>query len=89
LFSVKITDEYFSDIIEFLNKGFAPREFTTSQKKNLVVRAAYYQLITGHLYKLGADNILRRCLMEHERPIILTEAHEGIAGGNYTGKATA
>jgi hypothetical protein len=57
------------------------------QKKNLVVRAVDYQLIAGHLYKLGADNILRRCVMEHERPIILAEAHEGIVGGHYAGKA--
>jgi hypothetical protein len=38
---------------------------------------------------MGADSILRRCLLEHERPRILAEAHEGIAGGNYAGKANA
>jgi hypothetical protein len=27
--------------------------------------------------------------MEEERPMILAEAHEGIAGGHYVGKATA
>jgi hypothetical protein len=26
--------------------------------------------------------------MEHECPIILVEAHEGIVGGNYAGKDT-
>jgi hypothetical protein len=89
LFSVHIADEYFPDIIEFLSTGFAPRECTTQQKKNLVVKVAEYQLIASHLYKLGEDNISMRCVMEHERPIILAEAHEGIARGNYTGKATA
>jgi hypothetical protein len=54
-----------------------------------VVRVVDYQLIAGHLYKLGADNILRRCVMEHERPIILAESHEGIVGGKYARKATA
>jgi hypothetical protein len=58
------------------------------QKKNLVVWAADYQLIAGHLYKMGADSILRRCVLEHERPRILAESHEGIAGGHYAGKAT-
>jgi hypothetical protein len=57
------------------------------QKKNMVVRAAYYQLIAGHLYKMGVDSILRRCVLEHERPRILAEAHEGNIGGNYAGKA--
>jgi hypothetical protein len=27
--------------------------------------------------------------MEHERPIILAEAHEGIVGGHYVGKDIA
>jgi hypothetical protein len=58
------------------------------QKKNLVVRAADYQLITGHLYKMGADSILKRYVLEHKRPRVLAEAHEGIGGGNYVGKAT-
>jgi hypothetical protein len=60
---------------------------STVQKKSLVVRDTDYQVIAGHLYKMGADNILRRCVLEHERPIILVESHEGITGGYYVGKA--
>jgi hypothetical protein len=87
LFSVQIVDEYFADIIEFLCTRFAPREFNTIQNKNLVVRATYYQLIVDHLYKIVANNTLRRCMMEHERPIILAEVYEGIFG-HYIGKYT-
>jgi hypothetical protein len=35
---------------------------------------------------MGPDEILRRCVMEAERPLILREAHEGITGGHYAGK---
>jgi hypothetical protein len=59
------------------------------QKKNLVLRAIDYQLIARNLYKMGTENILRICVLEHERPEILVEAHEGIVGGHYAGKATA
>jgi hypothetical protein len=52
-----------------------------------VVRDADYQIIARHLYKLGADNILRSCVMEHEHPIILAEAHEGTDGGHYARKS--
>jgi hypothetical protein len=55
----------------------------------MVFRAAEYQLILDHLYKLVTENILRRCVMEHERPMVLVEAHEGLYGGNSTGKAIA
>jgi hypothetical protein len=54
----------------------------------MVVKVPYYQFIVGHLYKMGVDRILRRCVLEHEIPRILAETHEGIAGGNYAGKAT-
>jgi hypothetical protein len=56
------------------------------QKKNLVFRVAYYQLIAGNLYKFGTHSILRRCVLEYERHEILVEYHEGIVGGKYVGK---
>ena len=59
------------------------------QKKNLVVRVDDYQLIIGHLYKMGVDNILLRYVLEHEWPRILAEAHKGLVGGHYAGKSTA
>ena len=62
---------------------------TISQKKQLVVKASDFQLIAGQLYKLGPDEILRRCILPHEQGPILEEAHAGIAGGHYGGHATA
>jgi hypothetical protein len=53
------------------------------------VHVADFSLLAGHLYKMGPDEILRRHAMEAERPLILVESHEGIAGGHYAGKATA
>jgi hypothetical protein len=52
------------------------------------VCAANFSLIVGHLYKMGPDEILRRCVTEAKRPLILAESHEGIAGGHSVGKAT-
>jgi hypothetical protein len=61
---------------------------TITQKKQLVVKATDYQLIIGNLYKLGVDRILQRCVLEHERSMILEEVHDEIARGHYVGKAT-
>jgi hypothetical protein len=55
----------------------------------MVVCVVDYQLIAGHLYKMVTDSILRRYVLEHERPQVLAESHEGIAGGHYACKATA
>jgi hypothetical protein len=67
----------------------APSEYTIPQKKQLVVSIANFSLIVGQLYKMGPDEILRRCVMEAERPLILIEAHEGIARGHYVRKEIA
>jgi hypothetical protein len=37
---------------------------------------------------MGPDEILRRCVMEEEIPLILEESHEGITRVHYTGKQT-
>jgi hypothetical protein len=37
LFSVHITDEYFTNIIQYLSTMIAPQEYNIVQKKNLVV----------------------------------------------------
>jgi hypothetical protein len=63
----------------------APCVYTIIQKK-LVVHTVDFSLIAGQLYKMGPDEILRRCVMEAERSLILEEAHEGIARGHYAGK---
>jgi hypothetical protein len=88
LLAIRKVDDHFSEIVQFLSTGMAPREYIIIKKKQLVVRAACFSLIDGQLYKMGPDEILRRCVMEAEIPMILAEAHEVIAGGHYAGKAT-
>eukprot|EP00253_Pinus_taeda_P027353 PITA_27353 len=66
LFAIKVADDHFADIIQFLSTGMVPVEYTTKQKKELVVRAIDFSLIAGHLYKMGQDEILRRYVPEHE-----------------------
>jgi len=54
----------------------------------MVFRSTDYQLNTRQLYKLGLDNILRRCVLDHEIHDILWECHNGVAGGHVGGKTT-
>jgi hypothetical protein len=55
----------------------------------MVVYTTDYQLIAGQIYKLGLYNILRICVLNHERKNILWECHNGFAGGHVGGKSTA
>ena len=37
---------------------------------------------------MGADSCLQRYVLEHERPRVLVEDHEGIVGGHYARNIT-
>jgi hypothetical protein len=50
--------------VQFLSIGLAPSEYTITKKKHLVVHVVDFSLIVGQLYKMGPDEILRRCVME-------------------------
>ena len=58
------------------------------KKQILSMKAAPYSIINGFLYKMGLDNILRRCVLEHERNNIMYEAHYGLVGGNFQANTT-
>ena len=91
LFTVTMIDDQnkeFNAIIHFLSTGYTHQGFSTNQKKHLVIIAAYFTLIVGHLYKLGTDEILHRCVFNYKRPWVMSEAHVGVTGGHYAGKAT-
>ena len=61
----------------------------TKKKQILAMKAAPYSLINGFLYKMGLDDILRRCALEHERNNIIYEEHYGPAGGHFQTNKTA
>jgi hypothetical protein len=84
--AIRKIDDRFTEIFQFLSIGMAPSEYTVTHKKQLVVCAADFSLIEGKLYDMGPDEILRRCVMEAERPLILIESHGGIVGGHYARK---
>ena len=59
LFAITMLDDQYKDIIHFLSTEYALEGFSTMLKKQLVVRVADLQLISGHLYKMGPNEILR------------------------------
>ncbi|KAH9317372.1 hypothetical protein KI387_019141, partial [Taxus chinensis] len=65
-----------------------PKGMKALKKKQLAIHATPYMLISGDLYKLGCDEVLRRCVLEHEHLTIMEEAHGGSSGGNYVGDST-
>ena len=46
-------------------------------------------MIDGVLYWHNYDKVLLTCLEEYNTKHILTELHDGLAGGNFSGETTA
>ena len=84
-----MVNDHYEQIIKFLSIGKVSDDFTTSQNKQLVVWAAYFQLIAGELYKMGLAEILRLYVLLHEQERILAEAHDEVVGGHYGGCTSA
>ena len=66
LFAGCVADNHFADTIHFLTIVTAPKGYTSQQKKELVVRTEDFSLIAGHVYNMGAYEILRCDVPEFE-----------------------
>jgi hypothetical protein len=66
LLTIRKIDDHFTKIFQFLSIGMTPTKYTIPQKKQLVVHAVDFSLIVGHLYNMGHDEILTRCVLEVE-----------------------
>ena len=63
LFRIEAVPSELEEIAQFLENGQAPEGMSTKKKQILAMKAAPYSLINGFLYKMGLDNILRRCVL--------------------------
>ena len=59
LFRVEAIPAELVEIGQYLQEGKAPDDYSEKRKKILTIKVATYTLISGNLYKLGLDDILR------------------------------
>ena len=66
LFRIEAVPEELEEIAQLLEIGQELEGLNTKKKQILAMKAAPYSLINGFLYKMGLDDILRRCVLDHE-----------------------
>jgi hypothetical protein len=76
-------DSEFQDIINYLVRSEFPDHFTREEKEVFQRMVAPYSLIKGILFKLGADEQLRRCLERSDRKKVIESLHSGNSGGHF------
>jgi hypothetical protein len=66
LFRVKDAPKDLENIVNLLEEGKAPEDLPTNKNKFLSMKVSPFTIIKGYLYKMGMDDVLRRCVPENE-----------------------
>ncbi len=81
LFVVQI--DWYGPIIEHLQKGYFDNDIPKEDRSRIAIKFRTYSLYERQLYKLGPNNILRRCLTFQEVAKVLIDFHEGPTKGRF------
>eukprot|EP00253_Pinus_taeda_P031587 PITA_31587 len=89
LFAISVLSPWFADIANYLVSAQFPPHLSSREKSKIIRKSASFTWIGGNLFKLGPDQILRRCVREEEVFDILLTCHDGPCGGHFAAKRTA
>eukprot|EP00253_Pinus_taeda_P035367 PITA_35367 len=88
LFSISVLSPWFADIVNYLVLAQFLPHLSSKEKSKIVRKSAPFTWIGGNLFKLGPDQILRKCVREEEVFDILLTYHDGPCGGHFVAKRT-
>ncbi|WJX19736.1 hypothetical protein P8452_09381 [Trifolium repens] len=80
---------WFADMANYKASGLIPDDFNWHQKKKFLREANQYVWDDPYLFKIGADNLLRRCVTREDAISIMWHCHNSPYGGHYNGERTA
>ncbi|KAL0548816.1 hypothetical protein IC582_013290 [Cucumis melo] len=88
LFQTNLQAPWYADIVNYLVTGNFPSYFSFSQKAKLHSDAKNYFWEPPCLWKYCSDQIIRKCVPEHEYESILSFYHDHACGGHFSLKRT-
>jgi len=86
LFTISVLSPWFADIATYLMSAQFLPNLSSKEKRNIVRKSTLFTWIGGNLFKLGPDQILRRCVREEEVFEILLTYHDGLCRGHFSSK---
>jgi len=88
LFAISVLSPWFANIANYLvSPQFLPY-LSSKEKSKIMSKSTPFTWIGGNLFKLGPDQILRRCVREEEVFDILVTYPDGPYGGHFPAKRT-
>lgn len=76
-------------MLTYLMDGVFQDGMQKDQRRKLALRSRPYLVISCYLYKRGINDVVKRCVLDHEQKYILIEAHSEDAGGHFSGQITS
>ncbi|GKE85535.1 reverse transcriptase domain-containing protein [Tanacetum coccineum] len=80
---------WFVDIANYHAGNFVVKGMSSQQKKKFFKDVRYYFWDDPYLFRIGADQVIRRCVYGQKAVDILTACHNGPTGGHYDANYTA
>nr|GEW28973.1 reverse transcriptase domain-containing protein [Tanacetum cinerariifolium] len=80
---------WFADFANYHAGNFIVKGISSQQKKKLFKDVKHYFLDEPYLFKICADQVIRRCVHCQEAVDILTACHNGPTGGHHGANLTA
>ncbi|KAM2137806.1 hypothetical protein ACFX1Q_009939 [Malus domestica] len=89
LMSIKVSEPWYADLVNFLVSKRFPSEFTRHQRDKLRHDARFFVWDDPYLWKFCPDQIIRRCVHDSECHSILSFCHTYACGGHFGTQRTA
>ncbi|XP_035844516.1 uncharacterized protein LOC118491142 [Helianthus annuus] len=83
------TQPWFANFANYAHSGIIPDHWSRSRKAHFLSQAKQYIWDEPDLFKVGADQIIRKCVEDEEIPSVLSLVHESACGGHFSGQKTA
>ena len=80
---------WFADIVNYLARGHLPPDMNSQQKKRFLHNVKSYHWEDPLLYKVCADNMIRKCVPKEKVVSILNSCHASPYGGHFGPTRTA
>ncbi|GKG03396.1 reverse transcriptase domain-containing protein, partial [Tanacetum coccineum] len=80
---------WFANIANYHAGNFIVKGMSSQQKKKFLKDVKHYFLDDPYLFKICADQVIRRCVYGQKAVDILTACHNGPTGGHHDANYTA
>nr|GEZ38957.1 reverse transcriptase domain-containing protein [Tanacetum cinerariifolium] len=84
-----ISTPWFADIANYHARNFIVKGMSSQQKKKFFKDVKHYFWDDPYLFRIGANQVIRRCVYGQEAVDILTACHNGPIGGHHSANYTA